>query len=106
MTPTETEILATLAQHDSLASSRPDRGSVKSLAYGNTSTGTDASSYRLERGAPFRRAGRLVYATPQFKALTFFVQSPASVQIAPTKIGTTKNTVNQWPVSGNTAAGF
>jgi hypothetical protein len=100
-----TDNLASLAQMHQMAA--PQNGpSSKQLAYGNASTGTDASTYRLERGAPFRRAGRLVYATPQFKALTFWTQSPKSVQIAPTKVGTTTNTVNQYPISGNTAAGF
>lgn len=48
------------------------------MAYGGTQSSPVAtnSAFRTERGHPFMRGGKLVYATPQFKGLTIY--SPVS----------------------------
>ncbi len=59
---------------------------VKDLAYGggesSSSSPVDSGSlYRLERGTPYKRNGRLVFATPQFKALTLYSPTSKNAQI-------------------------
>lgn len=46
---------------------------AKRLAYGGSTPPAETHfSYRMERGRPFQRAGKLVSAIPQFKALTIY----------------------------------
>lgn len=49
---------------------------IKTMMYSGVDSSNDSSTFRLERGSPFRRRGKLVKALPQFKGLA--VYSPTS----------------------------
>lgn len=51
----------------------------KKMAYGGNDGGTDSSTYRLERGKEYTRAGKIVQAIPQFKGLYLYQQAAGSV---------------------------
>ena len=67
---------------------------AKSLAYGagpqgavsNTTPVNAGSLFRVERGAPFLRAGKPVFATPQFKALTIYSPTAKTAQLPSTNV--------------------
>lgn len=72
-------------------------GTILKLAYGGTSKSPVATSnnFRVERGFPFMRAGRLVYATPQFRALTLYSPVNTNAQLPKT---TTTPTAITYPI--------
>jgi len=71
----------------STVSSTSATSSASSLAYGGGGVATASapisagSLYRLERGAPYRRKGKVVFATPQFKALAIYTPTTQTAQI-------------------------
>lgn len=69
-------------------------GTLKMAYGGNSADNASSRSYRMERGTPFLRGGKLVYATPQFKGLTLYSPVSNNVQFTPT---TTTPTQAQWP---------
>lgn len=58
---------------------------VKDMIYGGSKplppTVIWGNLYRLRRGYPMPRAGKLVFATPQFKTLTLYAPTSAVQQI-------------------------
>lgn len=57
---------------------------AKRMAYGGNpdATALDAGRlYRLERGFPYYRGGSVVFATPQFKALTLYSPTSKTAQV-------------------------
>ena len=58
---------------------------IKDMMYGGarpiSSVVVSSNLYRLRRGYPMPRAGKLVVATPQFKALTLYSPTNATQQI-------------------------
>lgn len=73
------------------------RGQIKKIAYGliidhrQPSPVDGGSLFRIERGQPYYRAGKPVYAVPQFRAVNIF--SPTSqnsllptINVTPTRI--------------------
>ena len=67
---------------------------IKDMAYGGSKPIPGAvimsNLYRLRRGYPYPRAGKLVIATPQFKALTLYSPTSGNAQLP----GTTVNPVS------------
>jgi len=45
---------------------------------------TSGQLFRIERGAPFMRAGQLVFATPQFKTQTIYSITNKNAQLTST----------------------
>jgi hypothetical protein len=70
--------------------SSPAANPAKTLAYQSGSanrvpiSGGSGSLFRLERGAPYLRAGRLVFATPQFKTQTLYSLTNKNAQLPST----------------------
>lgn len=74
-----------------------DRPSTfKKMAYGGSGQVVASErSYRLERGHPFLRGGKMVVALPQFKALTIY--SPVSTNAGQLPSSTTTPTAITYP---------
>lgn len=86
---------------------------VKTMAYGGnqaiTAGETDSRLYRLERGYPYKRAGRMVPVLPQWKATNVTIQNLSSQNNAnrsapeitqPTADPHLTNTTTGTPVTG------
>lgn len=58
---------------------------IKDMAYGGAKPISNilvsSNLYRLRRGYPFPRAGKLVVATPQFKTLTLYSPTTKNRQV-------------------------
>lgn len=59
-------------------------GSAESVRKQNTQTLASGQLFRLERGWPYQRAGKTVYATPQFKSLTIYSPTTKTAQLPTT----------------------
>lgn len=54
---------------------------ISEMAYGGLGNHDGGKLYRLERGTPYYRAGKVVYATPQFKGLTIYSPTSSNAQL-------------------------
>jgi len=83
----------------SKAQAGPAQSPAKTLAYGAPADAANPTSgiaspvnagslFRVERGAPLLRAGKPVFATPQFKALTIYSLTSKTAQLPTTSVQT------------------
>jgi hypothetical protein len=77
--------------------------SIRVLAYGGgnrTGRQTDSRLYRLERGYPYQRMGRLVLAVNQFKGLSLYTPSTSNLPQLKT-VSQPQKSVGQSPTSSS-----